>query len=115
MASLPLITQKQFVEECPGAKMSFYEPGTTQMKNTFTDNRNEICNVNPIILDAMGGFDVFLKAGEKYKIDFRWEPKKYRYRTIKEDLSADDIPASIAFFQGISRDVKEMKKNKKYW
>lgn len=50
-----------------GAKLSFFETGTSTPKNTFSDAAGTIPNANPVIADANGVFpDIFITG--KYKV-----------------------------------------------
>jgi len=37
-----------------GGSVTFYEPGTTTLKNTYSDSSMSILNTNPVLLDAAG-------------------------------------------------------------
>jgi hypothetical protein len=37
-----------------GGSVTFYEPGTTTLKNTYSDSAQSILNTNPVLLDAAG-------------------------------------------------------------
>jgi hypothetical protein len=37
-----------------GGSVTFYEPGTTALKNTYSDSAQSILNTNPVLLDAAG-------------------------------------------------------------
>jgi hypothetical protein len=37
-----------------GGSVTFYEPGTTTLKNTYSDSGQSILNTNPVLLDAAG-------------------------------------------------------------
>lgn len=50
----------------PGSKLSFFEPGTTTPKDTFSDSGLTTANTNPVIADADGRIpDIFLSGTYK--------------------------------------------------
>ena len=51
----------------PGAKLNFYESGTTNKADTFSDEPLTAANTNPVVADSAGRFaDIFLQA-QDYK------------------------------------------------
>lgn len=42
-----------------GGKVYIYEPGTTTLKNSWTDSTGGTANTNPVILDAKGEADIW--------------------------------------------------------
>jgi len=54
-------------------KVFTYVTGTTTMLGTYTDSSGTVLNTNPIILDARGEADIFLKAGKAYRITVKDE------------------------------------------
>ena len=50
-----------------GGKVYTYEPGTTTLKNTYTDSTGTIPNTNPIILDSKGEANIWTSG--LYKIN----------------------------------------------
>ena len=51
-----------------GAKLNFYETGTTTRLNTYSDNALSSANANPVVADSAGLFgEIFLK-NQKYKV-----------------------------------------------
>ena len=53
----------------PGNKLSFFEPGTTTFKNTFTDSGLGTPNTNPVIADSEGRIsDIWLDGIYKVKL-----------------------------------------------
>lgn len=47
-----------------GAKLYFYDTGTLDAKNTYSDNALSTPNANPVVADSAGRFgDIFLEAG----------------------------------------------------
>ena len=51
-----------------GWKFNFYTTGTSDRKNTFSDNALSVANANPVVADSSGRFgDIFLGSGD-YKV-----------------------------------------------
>lgn len=54
----------------PGAKLNFYQAGTTTRLDTYSDTDLSSANANPVIADGAGRFgDIFLQA-QDYKVVF---------------------------------------------
>lgn len=69
----------------PGAKMYFYESGTVNLKDTYSDEALTTENTNPVIADSQGQFgDIFLSGGYSVKLD------------DADDVTQPDYPAEIA-------------------
>lgn len=52
----------------PGAKLNFYETGTSTPLDTYSDDGLTTANANPVVADSAGRFgDMFLKA-QDYKV-----------------------------------------------
>lgn len=69
----------------PGAKMFFYESGTVNLKNTYSDEALTTPNTNPVIADSQGQFgDIFLSGAYSVKL------------TDANDVTQPDYPAEIA-------------------
>jgi hypothetical protein len=52
----------------PGAKLFFYEAGTTTPAETYSDAARTQPNANPVIADSAGRFgNIFLTSGDAYK------------------------------------------------
>jgi hypothetical protein len=68
----------------PGAKMYFYEPGTSTPKDTYSDEALTTPNTNPVIADSQGQFgDIFLSGN--YRVNL----------TDADDVNQPDYPAEI--------------------
>ena len=68
----------------PGAKMYFYEPGTSTPKDTYSDEALTTPNANPVIADSQGQFgDIFLSGN--YRVNL----------TDADDVNQPDYPAEI--------------------
>ncbi|MCK5605893.1 hypothetical protein KAR91_28610 [Candidatus Pacearchaeota archaeon] len=69
----------------PGAKMFFYESGTVDLKDTYSDEALTTPNTNPVIADSQGQFgDIFLSGAYNVKL------------TDADDVTQPDYPAEIA-------------------
>jgi hypothetical protein len=85
-----------------GAKLEFYESGTSTPKATYSDEALTVPNANPVVADSAGRFgDIFLASGS-YKIVF----KTSAGTTIKtlDPVEADVITTS-AFMQTLLDDT----------
>lgn len=51
-----------------GAKLYFYEAGTTTPRNTYSDAALTVANTNPVIADAAGQWPAVWLANEPYKV-----------------------------------------------
>ena len=52
-----------------GAKLFFFASGTSDPKNTFTDEALTNPNANPVVADAKGVFgDIWMRDGDRYKM-----------------------------------------------
>jgi len=51
-----------------GGKVYFYEPGTSNLKDTYTDQAGGTANANPVILDSEGEADIWLNGFYKVNI-----------------------------------------------
>ncbi|MCK5602189.1 hypothetical protein KAR91_09980 [Candidatus Pacearchaeota archaeon] len=69
----------------PGAQMYFYESGTVNLKDTYSDEALTTPNTNPVIADSQGQFgDIFLSGAYSVKLD------------DVDDVTQPDYPAEIA-------------------
>lgn len=75
MASL--FTAPQFdaghgIKPADGALLYFYEEGTNEPKDTFTDEALTIPNSNPVVSDANGVFaEIWMAEGDRYKAELK--------------------------------------------
>ena len=46
-----------------GARVGFYEHGSTEPKNVYQDSENDIISVNPVVADSNGVFPKFYTCG----------------------------------------------------
>ena len=51
-----------------GAKLNFYEAGTTTRKNTYSDQALTTLNTNPVVADSFGVFGPIYLTGGLYKV-----------------------------------------------
>ena len=52
-----------------GGKIYFYEPGTANLKDTYTDESGVTANTNPVILDAFGRAEIWLNGTYDVRLD----------------------------------------------
>lgn len=70
-----------------GAKLYFYDSGTSTPKDTFTDEPKTIANTNPVIANGFGTFgDIFLEDGD-YKVVLK---DKYDLQVWEANPVSDD-------------------------
>ena len=74
-----------------GAKLFFYETGTSTPKNTFTDSAGTTPNANPVIADANGVFgDIWIDGTYKVVLKDKNDVQKWEADPIVQSLSVGD-------------------------
>ena len=67
-ASPVFVAQDSNGDPIPGAKLIFYESGTANLANTYSDDTLSTPNANPVVADGAGKFgNIFLQAID-YKV-----------------------------------------------
>ena len=73
------------IKPASGAQLFFYEPGTSEFKDTFTDVNGLIASTNPVISDSKGVFNSIYLTGT-YKVVLKdkngsqiWEESAVQY------------------------------------
>ena len=69
-------------------KVYFYEPGTTTLKDTYTDATLTVANTNPVILDANGRAAIWLNGAYKVKLTDSLDAQIYEEDNINTGASA---------------------------
>lgn len=77
-----------------GAKVTFYDAGTTDLADTYQDVALSSAHPNPLVADASGRLDnIYVAAGQNYKI-------KVTNSSDVELFTEDDIPPHISNASG---------------
>ena len=75
MSTLPLLNQTALDDNgdpIPGAKLYFYESGTTTPLDTYSDEALTTANANPVVADADGRWSaIYLKTDDSYTVVFK--------------------------------------------
>lgn len=57
------------ISPADGAKLDFFDSGTSNRKDTYSDESLTTANANPVIADADGVFgDIWMEDGDRYKV-----------------------------------------------
>jgi hypothetical protein len=74
-----------------GAKLYFYEDGTTTPLATYSDEALSSANANPVVADSNGWFgEIYLKTDEAYKIVMKSSDDATTYFTV-DDINAAQL------------------------
>ena len=89
----------------PGAKLNFYEAGTTNRADTYTDNALSVAHANPVIADGAGRFDAIYLQAIEYKVVWTdasnvvlktWDPVHGTLDTTGDDFApSQQSPADM--------------------
>lgn len=80
-----------------GSKLFFYESGTTNPANTFTDNALSVVHANPVVADSAGRFAAIYLQAIEYKVVWTdaddvtiktWDPVHGTLDTTGDDFAA---------------------------
>lgn len=82
----------------PGAKLYFYQTGTSTPLDTYSDDDLTVANTNPVVADADGVFgDIFLKA-QSYKAILKTsaDVTEWTADPIVPVVTSADLPLAVA-------------------
>lgn len=108
---LPYADAGNGISPSDGAKLFFYEPGTSTLKNTYSDAAGSTANPNPMVSDSDGVFGNIFISGQ-YKVVLQdkngvqigsWDPVDefavggYWYDTVAAMVAAS-LPAGVTVY-----------------
>ena len=79
-----------------GAKLFFFEVGTSTPKNTYTDKSALIPNSNPVIADSVGVFsDIFITGSYKVVLKDKNDVQIWEADPVEEFSTSESVPVGI--------------------
>ena len=123
----PFVDVGSGIKPSSGAKLYFYETGTSTPKNTYSDQGDTTANANPVIADANGVFsDIFISG--QYKVVLKdkngtqiWEADPvlsvltgesigvYGYATLASAIASQNVAVNQAL------NIQESGTNQGFW
>ena len=102
----PVFTARHPTTNVPlaGGKVYFYDAGTTDLKDTYSDSVLQTANTNPVILDANGEADIYLSGSYKVKLTQSDNTQVWVYDNITaiEELSEWTILGAATYVSATS-------------
>ena len=102
----PVFTARHPTTNVPleGGKVYFYDAGTTDLKDTYSDSTLQTANTNPVQLDANGEADIYLSGSYKVKLDQADDTQVWVYDNITaiEELSEWTILGAATYVSATS-------------
>lgn len=87
---LPVADVGQGLRFASGAKLYFYEPGTTIPKNTYNDVNGIFPHTNPVVADSSGTFpSIFLTGTYKVQLTDKNDSQKWVEPAVQYDYTFD--------------------------
>jgi hypothetical protein len=94
-----------------GAKVYFYQPGTTTPRTTYSDDGLTVPASNPVIADSAGWFNTYLSSELPYDIVIKSADDSitYQERTVASNIAgAQPVDASLTAFAALDFDDGEV-------
>jgi len=102
----PIFTARNSADNTPlaGGKVYFYDAGTTDAKDTYSDSTLLTANTNPVILDANGEATIYLSGSYKVVLDNADDVQQWTLDNVSgvEDLAEWTVLGAATYVSATS-------------